>query len=157
MIEIFHPAVRNWFARRFPDGPTSPQAGGWAEIAAGKDTLIAAPTGPGKTLAAFLVCIDRLYRAHDAGDPPGEGPQVVYVSPLKALAVDVHQNLEAPLREIAEVAAELGRDAPTIRVAVRTGDTASSERAAMLRRPPTFLVTTPESLYLLVTAERSRG
>jgi ATP-dependent Lhr-like helicase len=151
-----HPAVGAWFARRFPQGPTPPQQGGWAEIAAGRDTLIAAPTGSGKTLAAFLVCIDRLYRDHQAGALPDEGPQVVYVSPLKALAVDIHQNLEAPLREIAGVAAELGLDAPVIRVAVRTGDTASSERAAMLKRPPHILVTTPESLYLLVTAERSR-
>src|SRR5262245_65987395 len=89
--------------------------------------------------------------------PPADEIHVVYVSPLKALAVDIQQNLEAPLREIAAVAAELGLDAPAIRVAVRTGDTASSERAAMLKRPPNFLVTTPESLYLLVTAERSRG
>jgi ATP-dependent Lhr-like helicase len=154
---ILHPAVRTWFARRFPDGPTSPQTGGWAEIAAGRHTLIAAPTGSGKTLAAFLVCIDRLYRAHEAGAPPEEGPKVIYVSPLKALAVDIHQNLEAPLREIAQVAEELGLAAPHIRVAVRTGDTAASERAAMLRRPPDLLVTTPESLYLLVTAERSRS
>jgi ATP-dependent Lhr-like helicase len=157
MNEIFHPAVGTWFERRFPDGPTLPQAGGWAEIAAGRDTLIAAPTGSGKTLAAFLVCIDRLYRAAGNGSPLAEGPQVVYVSPLKALAVDIHQNLEAPLREIAVVAGELGLEAPHIRVAVRTGDTAASERAAMLRRPPNFLVTTPESLYLLVTAERSRA
>jgi ATP-dependent Lhr-like helicase len=155
--EVFHPAIRAWFERRFPDGPTPPQAGGWAEIAAGRDTLIAAPTGSGKTLAAFLVCIDRLYRARAAGAAPAEGTQVVYVSPLKALAVDIHQNLEAPLREIADVAAELGLEAPAIRVAVRTGDTASSERTAMLKRPPDFLVTTPESLYLLVTAERSRA
>jgi ATP-dependent helicase Lhr and Lhr-like helicase len=157
-VDSFHPAVRAWFARRFPDGPTAPQAGGWAEIAAGRDTLIAAPTGSGKTLAAFLVCIDRLYRAAETPEPaePAGGTQVVYVSPLKALAVDIHQNLEAPLREIAEVAAELGLGAPAIQVAVRTGDTASTERAAMLKRPPTFLVTTPESLYLLLTAERSR-
>jgi ATP-dependent Lhr-like helicase len=134
-----------------------PQALGWAEIAAGRHTLIAAPTGSGKTLAAFLVCIDRLYRAHEAGAPLAERPQVIYASPLKALAVDIHQNLEAPLREIAQVADELGLDAPQIHVAVRTGDTAASARAAMLRRPPNFLVTTPESLYLLVTAERSRG
>jgi ATP-dependent helicase Lhr and Lhr-like helicase len=157
MLENFHPAVRTWFQRRFPDGPTPPQAGGWGEIAAGRDTLIAAPTGSGKTLAAFLVCIDRLYRAQSDGAPLAEGPQVVYVSPLKALAVDIHQNLEAPLREIAEVAAELGLGSPQVRVAVRTGDTAASERAAMLRRPPNFLVTTPESLYILVTAERSRA
>src|SRR6202022_1210432 len=105
----------------------------------------------------FLVCIDRLYRAHDDGVPPVEGPQVVYVSPLKALAVDIRQNLDAPLRGIAEAAGELGLTAPDIRVAVRTGDSTASERAAMLRRSPNFLVTTPESLYLLVTAERSRG
>src|SRR5215831_8198015 len=157
VIATFHPAVRTWFGKRFPEGPTLPQAGGWAEIAAGRDTLIAAPTGSGKTLAAFLVCIDRLYRAHDDGAPLADGPQVVYVSPLKALAVDIHQNLEAPLQGIAQVAQQLGRTAPHIRVAVRTGDTTASERAAMLRQSPNFLVTTPESLYLMVTAERSRG
>ena len=153
--------MRGWFARRFPAGPTEPQAAGWREIAAGKHTLIAAPTGSGKTLAAFLVCIDRLYRAHEAlvpGEEPAvSGPDVVYVSPLKALAVDIWQNLERPLAEIAEVAAELGMSAPAIKVAVRTGDTAAAERAAMLRSPPDFLITTPESLYLLLTAERSRA
>src|SRR2546430_17538628 len=102
MIDGFHPIVSTWFERRFQDGPTLPQAGGWAEIAAGRDTLIAAPTGSGKTLAAFLVCIDRLYRAQEDGGSLAEGPQVVYVSPLKALAVDIHKNLEAPLREISE-------------------------------------------------------
>src|SRR5580693_5252419 len=161
MLESFHPALRTWFERRFPAGPTMPQAAGWAEIAAGRHTLISAPTGSGKTLAAFLVCIDRIYRAHEAGIEPGArpaaGPQVVYVSPLKALAVDIWQNLERPLAEIADVAAELGLTAPVIRVAVRTGDTAAGERAAMLKRPPDFLITTPESLYLLVTAERSRA
>src|SRR5580692_1767294 len=134
MLESFHPAVRAWFERRFPAGPTEPKAGGWAEIAAARHTLIAAPTGSGKTLAAFLVCIDRIYRAHEAGSEPDDGPQVVYVSPLKALAVDIWQNLERPLAEIADVAAELGMGAPHIRVAVRTGDTAAAERAAMLRR-----------------------
>jgi ATP-dependent Lhr-like helicase len=157
MLESFHPAVRAWFERRFPAGPTEPQAGGWTEIAAGRHTLIAAPTGSGKTLAAFLVCIDRLYRAHEAGAEAEAGPQVVYVSPLKALAVDIWQNLQRPLAEIAEVAAELGMTAPAIRVAVRTGDTAAAERTAMLKRPPEFLITTPESLYLLVTADRSRA
>ena len=167
--------MRAWFARRFPDGPTEPQRRGWTEIAAGQHTLIAAPTGSGKTLAAFLVCIDRLYRAHEAaacrpsgadtdgahvaaaGEEPAAGPQVVYVSPLKALAVDIWQNLERPLAEIAEVAAELGLAAPSIKVAVRTGDTAAAERAAMLKKPPDFLITTPESLYLLLTAERPRA
>ncbi len=161
MLESFHPAVRAWFERQFPAGPTVPQAEGWAEIAAARHTLIAAPTGSGKTLAAFLVCIDRIYRAHEAGiesgADPAAGPQVVYVSPLKALAVDIWQNLERPLAEIAQVAAELGMTAPHIRVAVRTGDTAAAERTAMLKRPPEFLITTPESLYLLVTAERSRA
>ncbi|HEY2504986.1 MAG TPA: DEAD/DEAH box helicase [Streptosporangiaceae bacterium] len=157
MLDSFHPAVRGWFERRFPAGPTPPQAEGWSHIAAGQHTLIAAPTGSGKTLAAFLVCIDRIYRAHEAGAEHTDGPQVVYVSPLKALAVDIWQNLERPLAEIAAVAAELGMTAPDIRVSVRTGDTAQAERAAMLKRPPDFLITTPESLYLLVTAERSRA
>jgi ATP-dependent helicase Lhr and Lhr-like helicase len=149
--------VRTWFARRFPAGPTTPQAEGWREIAAGSHTLIAAPTGSGKTLAAFLVCIDRIYRAHDAGADLGPGPRVVYVSPLKALAVDIHLNLERPLAEIEDTAKELGLSAPKIRVAVRTGDTTAAERAAMLKQPPDFLITTPESLYLLVTSERGRA
>ncbi len=151
-----HPAVAEWFRRRFPDGPTEPQQQGWPHVAAGHDTLIAAPTGSGKTLAAFLVCIDRLYRAHERGEPVERVARVVYVSPLKALAVDIAENLERPLAEIADIAAELGLVAPRVRVAVRTGDTTSSQRAAMLRTPPSFVVTTPESLYLLVTAEKSR-
>src|SRR5260221_5498757 len=156
MLDAFHPAVGVGFEGRFDAGPAGPQGEGWPGLAAGRHTLIAAPTGYGKTLAAFLVCIDRIYRAHEAGAEPGEGPQVVYVSPLKALAVDIHLNLERPLAEIAAAAAELGLSAPTIRVAVRTGDTAAAERAAMLKRPPDFLITTPESLYLLVTSERGR-
>ncbi|MSO79198.1 MAG: DEAD/DEAH box helicase [Acidimicrobiia bacterium] len=152
----FHPAVATWFERRFPEGPTIPQRDGWPHIAAGSDTLIAAPTGSGKTLAGFLVAIDRLYRAHEAGEPVEDVARVVYVSPLKALAVDIAENLERPLAEIAAVAAELGLDAPALGVAVRTGDTTSSQRAAMLRHPPSFVVTTPESLYLLVTAAKSR-
>ena len=118
--------------------------------------MIAAPTGSGKTLSGFLVCIDRLYRAHEQGDDVAGSTRVVYVSPLKALAVDIAENLERPLAEIAAVAEELGLDAPKLRVAVRTGDTTSSERAAMLRRPPSFVVTTPESLYLLVTSAKGR-
>jgi ATP-dependent helicase Lhr and Lhr-like helicase len=159
VLDSFHPAVRAWFERRFPAGPTEPQAAGWQEIAAGRHTLIAAPTGSGKTLAAFLVCIDRYYSGAQflSGAERGGGPQVVYVSPLKALATDIQQNLDAPLREIAAVAEELGQLAPVIRVAVRTGDTAAAERAAMLKNPPDILITTPESLFLLVTAERSRS
>jgi ATP-dependent Lhr-like helicase len=152
----FHPAVARWFARRFPEGPSAPQAEGWPLIRAGHDTLIASPTGTGKTLAGFLVAIDALYRAHEAGEDVSR-TRVVYVSPLKALAVDVHENLERPLREIAEVAAEIGCPVPPITVAVRTGDTPPSARAAMVSSPPTLLVTTPESLYLLVTAQRSRA
>ncbi len=152
----FHPAVATWFSRRFAAGPTAAQAQGWPLIREGADTLIAAPTGSGKTLAGFLVAIDAAYRAHEAGSQLAGQTRVVYVSPLKALAVDVHQNLERPLAEIAEVAAELGLPAAPITVAVRTGDTTSSARTAMVKAPPTFLVTTPESLYLLVTAQRSR-
>ncbi|TFG97272.1 MAG: DEAD/DEAH box helicase, partial [Myxococcales bacterium] len=153
----FHPAVRTWFERRFPDGPTEAQAQGWPAIGQGRDTLIAAPTGTGKTLAAFLVCIDRLYRRFEAEAALPDETQLVYVSPLKALGVDIRQNLERPLREIADIAFELGLPAPAIRVVVRSGDTSSSERAAMLKRPPHLLITTPESLYLLLTAERSRA
>src|SRR3954449_4609617 len=155
-VDGFHPAVAEWFRRRFPDGPTEAQAQGWPHIASGADTLIAAPTGSGKTLAAFLVAIDRLYRDHDRGVDVSTGTRVVYVSPLKALAVDIAENLERPLSEIADVAAELGLDAPKVRVAVRTGDTTSSQRTAMVRKPPSFVVTTPESLYLLVTSEKGR-
>ncbi|HUO47531.1 MAG TPA: DEAD/DEAH box helicase, partial [Acidimicrobiales bacterium] len=115
----------------------------------------AAPTGSGKTLAGFLVSIDALYRAHAEGRDIG-GTRVVYVSPLKALAVDIHQNLQGPLAEIADTARELGLEPAPITVAVRTGDTTASARTAMVKTPPTFLVTTPESLYLLVTAARSR-
>src|SRR5262249_1515273 len=151
-----HPAVAEWFQRRFPDGPTEPQEQAWPNVASRHDTLVAAPTGSGKTLAAFLVCIDRLYRAHERGEPVDGIARVVYVSPLKALAVDIAENLERPLAEIAEVARELGHDAPDLRVAVRTGDTTSSQRSAMVRKPPSFVVTTPESLYLLVTSEKGR-
>jgi ATP-dependent Lhr-like helicase len=157
-LEGFHPAVAEWFRRRFPDGPTRPQEAGWPHIAAGSDTLIAAPTGSGKTLAGFLVCIDRLYREHEGGATASaeRATRVVYVSPLKALAVDIAENLERPLREIKAIAERRGLIAPDLTVAVRTGDTPQSERAAMLRRPPTFVVTTPESLYLLVTSEKGR-
>src|SRR5499426_3764008 len=149
----FHPVTRGWFARRFPEGPVPAQVEGWPLIAAGRDVLIAAPTGSGKTLAAFLVCIDRLLRA---GTELPDAVDVVYVSPLKALARDIHQNLETPLTEIRAVASEQGVAIPEVRAQVRTGDTPQSARAAMTRRPPHILVTTPESLYLLVTAQKSR-
>ncbi len=152
----FHPAVAAWFERRFPQGPTPPQREGWPLLAAGRSTLVAAPTGSGKTLAGFLMCINDLYLEHARGGSTA-GARVAYVSPLKALAVDIAENLERPLREIAEVAEELGLSAPGLTVGVRTGDTTASQRAAMVRIPPTFVVTTPESLYLMVTAERSRA
>ena len=151
----FHPAVESWFARRFAEGPTPAQAGGWPEIAAGRHTLIAAPTGSGKTLAAFLVCIDRLLRGGGDGSLPDE-TRVIYVSPLKALAVDVAKNLIEPLAEIRALAAEQGPSLPEIRVATRSGDTPAAQRAALTKRPPHLLVTTPESLYLLLTADKSR-
>ena len=156
-MRAFHPAVQAWFERRFPDGPTSAQAQGWPHIAAREHTLISAPTGSGKTLAGFLIAIDGLYRSFERGQLVSGATQVVYVSPLKALAVDIQQNLATPLVEIAALAAEMGLTPPALTVEVRTGDTPPSVRAAMIRRPPNFLVTTPESLYLLVTAERSRA
>ena len=153
-VEFCDP-VRAWFERRFAE-PTEPQRQGWPEIAGGADTLISAPTGSGKTLAAFLVVIDRLVRRAMAGELE-DRLEAVYVSPLRALSHDIHKNLEQPLREIREEAARQGHDLPEIRAAVRTGDTPQSQRAAMLRRPPHILVTTPESLFLLLTAEKSRA
>jgi ATP-dependent helicase Lhr and Lhr-like helicase len=151
-----HPAVAVWFRERFPDGPTPAQEAAWPPIAAGEHTLVAAPTGSGKTLAGFLMAINRLYLAYSRGQPV-TGTRVVYVSPLKALAVDIAENLERPLAEISAKARELGLAAPDLTVGVRTGDTTASERAAMVRSPRTFVVTTPESLYLLVTAAKSRA
>ncbi len=157
VLDRFHPAVRSWFERRFLDGPTEAQLGGWPAIVEGGHTLICAPTGSGKTLAGFLTAIDSLYQAHARGCTIAGATQVVYLSPLKALAIDIHTNLEQPLAEIADVAAELGLEPAPITVGVRTGDSTSSQRQAMLRRPPNLLVTTPESLYLYLTAERSRS
>ena len=156
VLDRFHPAVRAWFGHRFPEGPTPPQLEGWPAIAAGQDTLIAAPTGSGKTLTGFLVAIDRLYRAHEASEALQGRLRAVYVSPLRALAVDIKENLERPLREIAATARRLCLSPPDIEVGVRTGDTTSAGRAKLVRRPPNLLVTTPESLYLLLTAPRSR-
>ena len=151
-----HPAVAAWFRERFPDGPTPAQEAAWPAIAAGEHTLVAAPTGSGKTLAGFLMAINRLYLGHARGLPV-TGTRVVYVSPLKALAVDIAENLERPLAEIAAQARAMGLAAPDLTIGVRTGDTTASERAAMVRSPRTFVVTTPESLYLLVTATKSRA
>src|SRR5688572_8163773 len=153
-LSQFHPLVARWFADTLGE-PTAAQRRGWAAIREGRHTLIAAPTGSGKTLAAFLTAIDDLVREADAG-PMRDEVRVVYVSPLKALSADIHKNLAEPRRGIRKLAEADGREAPRITAAVRTGDTTQSERAAILRKPPHILVTTPESLYLLLTAERSR-
>ncbi len=150
-----NPLVRGWFVRRFGT-PTEPQEQGWPHILAGKTTLISAPTGSGKTLAAFLACIDRLVCKALNGDLQ-DRMEVLYVSPLKALGNDIQKNLEIPLGEILQMAGERGLLMPEIRTAVRTGDTLMHERRAMLKRPPHILVTTPESLYILLTAEKSRA
>jgi ATP-dependent Lhr-like helicase len=154
VLESFHPALRAWFQRRF-EAPTDAQARGWPSIMAGRDTLIAAPTGSGKTLAAFLASIDSLLRRSEAGELE-DAVDVVYVSPLKALSNDIQRNLEEPLAEIAVLAREMGHGGVEIRTMVRTGDTSSSARQQIVKRPPHILITTPESLYLMLTAERSR-
>jgi ATP-dependent helicase Lhr and Lhr-like helicase len=153
-LSSFHPIVARWFEQRFGE-PTAPQRQGWDAIRAGRDTLISAPTGSGKTLAAFLYSLDQLFREGLEGPLPDE-IRVVYVSPLKALSADIHLNLAEPRREIRRLAEEAGLQAPRITAAIRSGDTPARERAAMLRKPPHILVTTPESLYLLLTARRSR-
>jgi len=155
MAAAFHPLIEAWFERHF-SAPTEPQVLGWPQIRAGRDVLIAAPTGSGKTLAAFLFSLDEIVRRAAAGEL-GDETLVVYVSPLKALTNDVRKNLETPLAEIRELASESGVDLGAIRTAVRTGDTPASERARMLRAPAHVLVTTPESLFILLTAERSRA
>lgn len=150
-----HPLVAEWFISKFGT-PTEPQEQGWPQILAGRTTLISAPTGSGKTLAAFLICIDRLVRKALAGDLR-DATEVLYVSPLKALGNDIQKNLEGPLGEIMALAGERGLLMPEIRTAVRTGDTLMKERREMLKRPPHILVTTPESLYILLTANSSRA
>ena len=153
-MQDFHPLIAEWFRGRFAR-PTACQLEAWPRIRAGRDVLVSAPTGSGKTLAAFLICLDRLVvvgmdgRLDDRID-------VVYVSPLKALSNDIGKNLETPLAEIEALAADRGLPAPGIRTAVRTGDTPAWERERMVRRSPHILVTTPESLFILLTAARSR-
>ncbi|HEY0786598.1 MAG TPA: DEAD/DEAH box helicase [Acidobacteriaceae bacterium] len=154
-LDWAHPVVQEWFTAKF-GSPTEPQTEGWPHILAGRCTLISAPTGSGKTLAAFLICIDRLIRKAIEGRL-APVTEIVYISPLKALSNDVQKNLDGPLAEIQALAMERGYLCPEIRTAVRTGDTLPKERVAMLKRPPHILVTTPESLYILLTAEKSRN
>src|SRR6185437_13895227 len=134
-LDLFSPVTREWFERAFA-GPTPAQEAGWPAIASGEHTLIQAPTGSGKTLAAFLYGIDRL------NTEGGSGLRLVYVSPLKALNYDIERNLRGPLAGLES----------SLRVGVRTGDTPQKERAAMIKDPPDILITTPESLYLLLTS-----
>ena len=148
-LDAFHPTVREWFRSRLGE-PTAPQTRGWPSIQNGLHTLIAAPTGSGKTLAAFLAGLDRLIRL---GPALPDETRLLYVSPLRALSNDVQKNLQSPLEEIRALDPEV----PEVRVLVRTGDTTSAERAAMVRKPPHILVTTPESLYILLGSERGRA
>src|ERR1043166_4878692 len=153
-LDLFHPAVARWFARSFP-APTDPQLQAWPEITKQRHTLIAAPTGSGKTLAAFLAAIDDLVRLGVEGKLD-DTTHVVYVSPLKALSNDIHRNLKIPLAGIQEQLRALGLPEVNIRTFVRTGDTPAGERTAMVKRPPHIVVTTPESLYILLTSEGGR-
>ena len=154
-MQDFHPLTAEWFRGRFA-AATAPQLEAWPAIRAGRDVLVSAPTGSGKTLAAFLICLDRLVTAGLAGRLD-DRVEAVYVSPLKALSNDIGRNLETPLAELEQLAFERGMPAPGIRTAVRTGDTPAWERERMVRRPPHILVTTPESLFILLTAGRSRA
>lgn len=153
-LEWAHPLVQEWFVSKFGT-PTEPQEQGWPHILDDKTTLICAPTGSGKTLAAFLACIDRLVRKALAGELEDK-TEVLYISPLKALGNDIQKNLDTPLGEILQLAQQRGFLMPEIRTAVRTGDTLMHERRAMQKRPPHILVSTPESLYILLTAAKSR-
>src|SRR6266566_5928760 len=152
---IFHPAVAAWFAQSFP-APTAAQAQAWPAIHAGRHVLVAAPTGSGKTLAAFLAAIDGLVRQGLEGRL-ADATQVVYVSPLKALSNDIQRNLEAPLAGIREALRAQGLPDVDVRTWVRTGDTPPGERDRMRRRPPHIVVTTPESLYILLGSESGRS
>ncbi|HSB41565.1 MAG TPA: DEAD/DEAH box helicase [Methylomirabilota bacterium] len=151
---MFHPVVDAWFSARYAE-PTPVQAGAWPLIAEGRDVLLTAPTGSGKTLAAFLACLDRLFRQAVEGRLE-DRTAILYVSPLKALSNDIRRNLDEPLAELAAVAEAAGLPAPGIRTALRTGDTPAHERRLTGRRPPHVMVTTPESLFILLTAESSR-
>ncbi|MGH3606035.1 MAG: DEAD/DEAH box helicase, partial [Pseudonocardiaceae bacterium] len=150
VLDLFSPATRDWFASAFA-APTPAQEGAWRAAAAGEHALVVAPTGSGKTLAAFLWALDRLAIAGPP-DEPMRRCRVLYISPLKALAVDVERNLRSPLAGIRQAAHRLGLPSPDIRVGMRTGDTPADQRRAFARTPTDVLVTTPESLFLLLTS-----
>jgi ATP-dependent Lhr-like helicase len=152
----FHPAIQKWFSDTF-SGASPPQKQGWPVISSGKHTLILAPTGSGKTLAAFLWCLDELYRMYfDKHENYPFGVHTLYISPLKALNNDIHRNLKIPLLGISRTAQQIGYKSPDIAVSVRTGDTPPHIRQSMVKNPPHILITTPESLFLLLTSERGR-
>ena len=153
-LSSFHPLIADWFQSQVGE-PTDVQVQAWPAIQSGADALIAAPTGSGKTLAAFLSCIDSLFKQALARELD-DHTQVLYVSPLKALSNDIQKNLQKPLAEIGQAALQAGLLMPELRVLVRTGDTPMADRQQMLKRPPHVLVTTPESLFILLTADKSR-
>src|SRR5881396_3004238 len=150
----FHPAVARWFEQTF-GSPTEPQMRGWPAIQSGRHVLISAPTGSGKTLAAFLASLDALFREGTTAELPDE-TQIVYVSPLKALSNDIRKNLQEPLAGIRSLLHETEDREIDVRAEVRTGDTTAAQRQALVKKPPHILVTTPESLYLLLTSESGR-
>jgi ATP-dependent Lhr-like helicase len=151
-LSTFHPTVSTWFEQTY-GSPSPPQAEGWPLIAAGQNVLLLAPTGSGKTFAAFLKCLDWLYQQSLTGNSITGGVGVLYISPLKALNNDIHRNLEVPLQGIADLSKELGNPLPLLTKAVRTGDTPASERRKMLQKPPQILITTPESLFLMLSSQ----
>ena len=152
-VALLSEPVRDWFEATFPDGPTPGQGLAWPPIAAGENVLLVSPTGTGKTLAAFLAILDRLFREHEAGTL-GPGLRCVYVSPLRSLGYDIERNLAAPLEAIAR---RLDLDASPVRVGVRTGDTSAYERRKLRDEPPHLLITTPESLSLLLSQDGWHG
>lgn len=156
VLDRFHPLVREWFQEKFPGGPTETQVQGWPSIQAGNDTLIAAPTGSGKTLTAFLAGINALIE-EDARGELGNELRILYVSPLKALANDIQRSLNGPLDEIADRAFASSRRAPNVRTAVRTGDSTREERDYINNNPPHILNTTPESLHIMLSSPRGRA
>ncbi len=163
VLDRFGPATQDWFRGAF-SAPTTAQKGAWESVASGRNALVVAPTGSGKTLSAFLFAIDRVFRekAPEAPDatPPRRGAKkaptrtrILYISPLKALGVDVERNLRSPLVGIGQSARRLGIDVPAVTVGVRSGDTTSSDRRKLVTDPPDILITTPESLYLMLTSQ----
>ncbi|RIJ54542.1 ATP-dependent helicase, partial [Clavibacter phaseoli] len=150
VLARFSPATREWFQGAFP-GPTAAQTGAWEAVQKGSHALVVAPTGSGKTLAAFLWSIDRL-ASRPAPEDPMRRTRVLYISPLKALAVDVERNLRSPLVGIVQTAKRLGAEPPEVTVGVRSGDTPAADRRALAKTPPDILITTPESLFLMLTS-----